>query len=387
MKILHVITRLIVGGAQENTVLSADAQIKQGHDVAIAFGPIYGPEGSLLPKAQQSGATLHEIPSLRRAILPVHDLKCYYALRKLIREIKPDVVHSHSSKAGVIARAAAWKENVPAVIHTIHGLPFHQRQLWPVYKAYVTAEKWAAKRCHKLVGITQAMCDAFAQEHIGSPGQFSVIPSGVDIAAVTPSPDTRHRVRAELGLADNVPVIGIVARLDPLKGQEDLISILPGLVEKHPNLKLLLVGDGWHRAVLESQVASLNMTDHVIFAGLVSKDRVMDYLAAMDVMALPSYQEGQGRTLVEALAASCAITGYDAGGIGEVCIDNLTGKLAPVGDKQKLAANLLALLDDPTLRQTLAKQGRGHVLKNFDVSLMTSKLQTLYHQTLEANCK
>lgn len=387
MKILHVITRLIVGGAQENTVICADAQIKQHHDVAIAYGPIYGPEGSLLNKAQASGARLHEIPSMRRAILPVHDLKCYYTLRKLIREFQPDVMHSHSSKAGIIARAAAWKENVPAVIHTIHGLPFHERQPKLVYKAYVAAEKWAAKRCHKLVGITQAMCDAFASEGIGSREQFSVIPSGVDITAVTPAVDTRQRVRTELQLADDVPVIGIVARLDPLKGQEDLISILPAIVARHPRTKLLLVGDGWHRQTLEALVAKLHMQQHVIFTGLVSKDRVIDYLAAMDVMALPSYQEGQGRTLVEALAASCAIVGYDAGGIGEVCINNSTGKLGPVGDREKLASNLLELLDNPQQRMTLAKQGRDHVIKNFDVSLMTSKLDTLYHQTLQQNTR
>lgn len=387
MKILHVITRLIVGGAQENTVICADAQIKAGHQVALAFGPIYGPEGSLRSKAQRSGATLHEIPSMRRAILPLHDIKCYYALRKLIREFKPDVVHSHSSKAGIIARAAAWKENVPVVIHTIHGLPFHPRQPRPIYKAYVAAEKWAARRCHKLVGITQAMCIAFAQEGIGSVKQFSVIPSGVDINAVTPPADTRQRVRDELKLDDNVPIIGIVARLDPLKGQEDLISILPKLVAKHPRVRLILVGDGWHRPTLEAQVAQLNMQDHVIFAGLVSKERVMEYLAAMDVMALPSYQEGQGRTLVEALACSCAIVGYDAGGIGEVCVNDITGKLGPVGDRDKLAANLLELLDDPQKRHALAARGREHVLEHFDVSLMTSKLDTLYHQTLQDNAK
>lgn len=383
MKILHIITRLIVGGAQENTVICCDAQKQAGHDVTLAYGPIYGPEGSLLGKAQRTGINLVEIPAMRRAILPLHDWRCYNQLRRLIRELKPDVVHTHSSKAGIVGRAAAWAENVPAVIHTIHGLPFHERQSRIVYHAYVTAERWAARRCHKLVGITQAMCDAFAEHRIGEAHQFSVIPSGVDIQAVTPAPGTRQRVREELGLTDDQPVVGIVARLDPLKGQEDLISILPLLVEKHRKLKLLLVGDGWHRPALEAMVAESGMQQHVIFAGLVSKERVMEYLAAMDINALPSYQEGQGRTLVEALAAGCAIVGYNAGGIGEVCIDNVTGKLGPVGDRQALAQNVLWLLDHPQERHQLADAGRKHVMEHFDVSIMTSRLEALYHQSLE----
>jgi len=383
MKILHIITRLIVGGAQENTILCCEAQVNAGHDVTLAFGPIYGPEGSFKSKAERTGTKLVELPSMRRAILPLHDLRCYYEMRRLIRELKPDVVHTHSSKAGITGRAAAWAEKVPAVIHTIHGLPFHDRQNPLIYHAYVKAERWAAKRCHKLVGITQAMCDAFAQHDIGKAEQFSVIPSGVDIKAVTPPSDTRARVRQELGLRDDQPVVGIVARLDPLKGQEDLISILPALVKKHPTMKLLLVGDGWHRPVLEKMVAQESLENHVIFAGLVTKDRVMEYLAAMDINALPSYQEGQGRTLVEALAAGCAIVGYNAGGIGEVCIDNVTGKLGPVGDRLALAQNILWLLDHPQERARLAQAGRDHMMKHFDVSIMTSRLEALYHQTLE----
>ncbi len=383
MKILHIITRLIVGGAQENTILCCDAQKRAGHDVSLAFGPIYGPEGSFRSKAERTGTTLIEISAMRRAILPVHDVRCYYALRRLIRETRPDVVHTHSSKAGIVGRAAAWAENVPAVIHTIHGLPFHERQNRFIYQGYVAAEKWAAKRCHKLVGITQAMCDAFAQHHIGQAEQFSVIPSGVDIAAITPPAETRSHIRQELGLSDDQPVLGIVARLDPLKGQEDLISIMPALVRQHPTLKLLLVGDGWHRPVLERMVAENRLENHVIFAGLVSKDRVMECLAAMDINALPSYQEGQGRTLVEALAAGCAIVGYDAGGIGEVCIEGVTGKLGPVGDRQALAQNILWLLDHPEQRAQLATAGKAHMLAHFDVSIMTRRLDALYHQTLE----
>lgn len=180
MKILHVITRLILGGAQQNTVMCCRAQVSGGHQVWLAYGPIYGPEGSLLEEAQASGAKLVQINAMRRTVLPFHDLRCYAALRRLIREIQPDIVHTHSSKAGILGRAAAWRQRVPAVIHTIHGLPFHTRQTRLLYKGYVAAERWAARRCHRLIGLTQAMCDAFAEHGIGRAEQFYVVPSGVD---------------------------------------------------------------------------------------------------------------------------------------------------------------------------------------------------------------
>ena len=182
MTIVHVITRLILGGAQQNTVLTCAAQVAAGHTVTLIYGPIYGPEGSLLAEAQKSGANLVRVSSLRRPILPLHDYYCYHALRRRIRELQPDIVHTHSSKAGIIGRAAAWDERAPVVIHTIHGLPFHSRQPRWLYRVYVATERWAARRCHKMIGVTRAMCETFRRHGIGAPDQFEVVPSGVVLA-------------------------------------------------------------------------------------------------------------------------------------------------------------------------------------------------------------
>ena len=147
---MHISTRLILGGSQENTVLSCIGQADNGHQVELVHGPIHGPEGTMLPEIQaHGGIDAIEIPNLVREISPLRDLKCLKNLRRLIRERKPDVVHTHSSKAGILGRIAAWKEQVPAVIHTIHGLPFHPYQSKAIHKAYVLAERSAAKRCHR----------------------------------------------------------------------------------------------------------------------------------------------------------------------------------------------------------------------------------------------
>lgn len=387
MKILHIITRLILGGAQQNTVMCCAAQARAGHQVSLAFGPIYGPEGSLLPEAQKAGVDIQEVAAMRRAILPGHDWFTYRALRRLIRKLQPEVVHTHSSKAGIVGRAAAWAEHVPAVIHTIHGLPFHDQQPRFIYWTYVLIERWAAHRCHKLIGITEAMCSLFQQHGIGVPGQFEVVPSGVDIAGFNLPAGARETARQQLGIPLDAPVVGILARLDPLKGQADLIEILPELVSKHPGLKLLIVGDGWNRTQLEARVAQSGMRDQVIFTGLVSPDRVPLMLAAMDVNTLPSYQEGQARTLVQALLCGCGIVGYAVGGIPEVCIHGETGRLVPMGDKAGLVREISSLLSDPVERRRLAAQGAKLARDRFDSRIMIRRLEEIYATTLDASRK
>ncbi|HCD33767.1 MAG TPA: glycosyltransferase family 1 protein, partial [Phycisphaerales bacterium] len=176
-----------------------------------------------------------------------------------------------------------------------------------------------------------------------------------------------------------------VARLDPLKGHHDLLDIYPKLLERHPDLRLFFVGDGWDRDQIEKRIEDQHWEKQVILAGLVPPRQVPSLLHAMDIMALPSYQEGQGRTLVEALLCGCAIVGYDVGGIGEVCIDRQTGRLAPVGNKDQLAQAIHDLLADPTHRKKLADAGYKHVIKHFTEQVMVQKLEDLYQQMLGQN--
>ena len=383
MTILHLITRLILGGAQQNTVITCAAQVKAGHAVTLAYGPIYGPEGSLRDEAKASGAALVEVPTLRRSVLPWHDLRCYRELRALIRRVKPDVVHTHSSKAGILGRAAAWAEGVPCVVHTIHGLPFHDRQWWPVRRAYIAAERWAARRCHKLIGITQAMCDAFAQRRIGRPEQFTVIPSGVETARFPhPQAACGLAIREVLDIAVGAPVVGMVGRFDALKGHADLLSIAPMLAERLPDVRFLFVGDGWNRANIERRAAAADLGGRVIMTGLVPPTEAPPLYAAMDVVALPSYQEGQGRVLVEAMLCGCAVVAYDTGGIRDVVIDNVTGRLVPRGNRAALGEAIARLLEHPDQRQRLAEQGREHALKHFDARVMVEQVERVYQHVL-----
>ncbi|MEE9405030.1 MAG: glycosyltransferase [Algisphaera sp.] len=392
MKILHVITRLILGGAQQNTVMSCAAQVAAGHEVHLAYGPIEGPEGSMLDAARASGATLHEIPSMVRELAPVKDFRCYRALRTLVQSLKPDVVHSHSSKAGVLARGAAWAEVFnkkqaavnTQIIHTVHGLAFHDRQSKWTHRLYVRLERWAARRCHHLIAITPEMVDAFAQQGIAPRDKFTVIASGVEVDAFAAHPEARAAVRERHGLPADAYVVGHVGRLDTLKGHADLLDVLPLLRaqgEEHGrDVWLFFVGDGFGRHAVENHA---NMAlGKTVLAGRVDLDQVPDCLAAMDVMTLPSYQEGQSRTLVEAQLAGLPVVAYATGGIPSVCGGGGAGRLVPTGDKDALAQAILSLASNPAAAAQLARAGQTHARLHFGAKRMNDALLMLYAELL-----
>ena len=231
LRILHISTRLIQGGSQENTILSCERQAAMGHEVHLAYGPIFGPEGSSYDRANDYRGprgeliTMHEIPHMRRQISPIADWRAMRELRSLIEQIRPDIVHTHSSKAGIIGRSAAWGvykrtgDHRPAVVHTIHGPPFHKHL--PAWKntIYIASERHAARRCHLIVSVADAMTRQFLANGIGKPEQFVTVRSGMETEHfLNPiESETRGAMRTELGFSDNDFVIGLVGKqlLDP----------------------------------------------------------------------------------------------------------------------------------------------------------------------------
>src|SRR5947209_3177024 len=231
MRIVHIITRLIIGGAQENTLLTVEGlHHHHGDDVTLITGPAEGPEGDLFDRAERLGLTVELMPELVRAVRPPTDLKAYRVLRKAIQRLKPEVVHTHSSKAGIVGRAAAWDEHVPAVVHTIHGLPFGPSESPLRNRLYEAIERWAATRCHAIVSVCDAMTEQALAAGVGRPGQFRTVYSGMDVDAFLNPPRPRAEVRRELGLADGQVAFGTVARLFEMKGHADIVAAAPGVL-------------------------------------------------------------------------------------------------------------------------------------------------------------
>lgn len=400
MRILHISTRLILGGSQENTVLSCEGQARLGHDVHLAFGPIYGPEGSLLERVSdfrtpdgRSIAT-HTVPSLEREIRPRADLRCYSELRRLIRGLRPDIVHTHSSKAGVIGRAAAWKERGRlghrlGIVHTVHGPPFHKYQSRLKNAVYVASERFAAKRCHLIVGVADAMTREYLARGIGRPEQYITVYSGMEVEQFTHAlpGESREEVRARLGIAPGDFVIGTVARLAELKGHDDVLDALGEDLKKNLSMKLLWVGDGWWRELLMARVRTLGLEGRVIATGLVPPGGVggvPGYIRAMDVLVHPSYREGLPRTVPQALLCSVCPIAYDVDGTAEVCRDGQTGRLVRPGDVASLREAVMGLAKDPDRRQEMAGRGRAECIERFSAPKMVGDLEAVYARALGA---
>jgi glycosyltransferase involved in cell wall biosynthesis len=417
VRILHISTRLILGGSQENTVLSCEGQARRGHEVHLAFGPIYGPEGSMLERVEgfrtDDGRriTAHVVPHLVREVRPGADRACLRELRELVRTLRPDIVHTHSSKAGILGRLAAWRvlKSDPSwrggIVHTVHGPPFMPLEGSPPRRAktaavnlvYTLAERRAAGRCHVMVSVADAMTREFLRRGIGRPEQYTTVYSGMEVERyLTPaSGESRGEMRATLGLADEDFVIGAVARLAEHKGHDDLLAVLGRDLVADKRMKLLWVGDGWWRQrLLERargiglEIAELDRMSasapgaQLLLTGLVPPERVPAYMRAMDTLAHPSYREGLPRTVPQALLCGVAPVAYDVDGTAEVCRDLETGRLVPVGSRSGLREAVVWMMEHPEERAGMAERGREECRGRFSAERMVDELERVYARAL-----
>jgi len=384
MRIAHVITRLILGGAQENTVLCCEDLLREhGDEVLLVSGPPLGPEGSLLDRARAGGVPLEIVDPLRRPIHPWRDWRSYCRLKCVLGEFRPDVVHTHSAKGGILGRAAAWSLGVPAVVHTVHGAPFHAYQNAFTRAAYRWCERWAGRRCHHLISVADAMTDLMIEGGVAPREKFTTIYSGMEVEPFLDSARLRDRVRREFGYGPEHVVIGKIARLFHLKGHDDVIAAFKRLAACEPNARLLLVGDGVLRDRLTRRITAAGLSDRIHFTGLVPPERVPELIAAMDVVVHASLREGLARVLPQALIAGRPVVSYDVDGAREVVLPNVTGFLLKPRDVGAMAESLARLCADPDLRKRMGSEGRRRYADQFRHQRMTRHVRALYKRLLE----
>jgi len=378
MRVTHIITRLVVGGAQENTVASVlGLRQKPGVEVHLISGPTTGPEGSLESEFAGTPEILTRVPELVR---PIHPLKDWLALRrleKILREQKPDIVHTHSGKAGILGRLAARRAGVPVILHHIHGPSFGPFQGLPANWIFTAAERYAAGVTTHFVCSAQAMTRLYLAAGIGRPEMFTRIFSGFPVEPFANAAND-PALRSQLGLAPDAFVIGKIARLAPLKGHEDLFAAFQKLLPQFPRARLLLVGDGRLRPQLEARARTLGLADKVIFTGLVPPGEVPRYVGIMDCLAHLSAREALSRALPQALAAGKPVVSYDFDGADEICLDGETGFLVRTGDTATVTQRLLQFANDAPLREQLGRRGRQFVGENFAVEKMVDDQYNLY---------
>ena len=382
MRIVHIITRLILGGAQENTLLTVDGlHHDHGDDVTLITGPPEGPEGDLFARAEARGLKVEVMPELVRAIRPTVDLAAYRALRRSIRRLRPEVVHTHSSKAGIIGRAAAWDERVPAVVHTIHGLPFGPSESALKNRLYVALERWAAGRCHAIVSVCDAMTEQALAAGVGRPEQYSTVYSGMDVDAFLNPNRPRDEVRAELGLNPDEVAFATVARLFERKGHDDILSAAPAVLATNPHVRFVFIGDGILRDRLAADAQRLGVGHAVQFTGLVPPNAIPALLNGVDAVVHPSLREGLARVLPQALLVGRPAISYDVDGAKEVVLPE-TGVLLPPRDIPALTAAILRLAGDADLRHRMGQAGRTRFADQFRHETMVRQLRSLYERLL-----
>jgi glycosyltransferase involved in cell wall biosynthesis len=378
MRVTHVITRLIVGGAQENTIASVLGLRRiPGLEVDLLSGPTTGPEGSLASAFATIPDALTLVPQLVRPIQPWQDFLALRQLTGLLRARRPDLVHTHSGKAGVLGRLAAARAGVPIILHTIHGPSFGAFQGRLANSIFRSAEQRAARVTNHFVSVADAMTQQYLAAGIGRPEQFTRIFSGFPLEPYLITQNDLA-LRAHFGISPDDIVIGKIARLFPLKGHDTLFTIAPALIATCPRIKFLLVGDGIWRGRFEQMARASGLQNHFIFTGLVTPDEIPALLGIMDILVHLSDREGLPRALPQALAAGRPVAAFDCDGAREVCCDGETGFLVRPGHLHGLTERLLLLARDAKLRAQLAARGREFVRANFAVELMVTNLHRLY---------
>ena len=358
-------------------------QMENGHDVVLLTGPSPGPEGELLAAEKIPGLQLAVEPTLVRELAPLTDIKCFFALRRYFRENSFDIVHTHSSKAGIIGRLAARAAGVPTVVHTVHGQAFYAYQAWWRNQMYIWAERLAARSSDRIFAVAQAMIDQCVEAGVAPREKYRVVYSGMDVNAFV-SAEAEPELRAQLGIPPDALVVGKIARLFEMKGHDFLIAAAPRIVAEHPNVKFLLVGDGSLRESLEEMIAAQGLQDSFVFSGLVPPNEVCRYTALMDILVHLSLREGLPRTVVQALASGVPAVGFALDGTPEVVLDGKTGFVCEPEDVGQVTDAVLKLLGDPELRHSMGENGRELVRERFPWQRMVEVLEAEYAECVAA---
>lgn len=383
LRICHVITRMIVGGAQENTLLTIRGHREAGQECELVTGPSPGREGELLKQSVNTGLRVTVFPELVRELSPWNDLKAFFKLRRYFRERRFDVVHTHSSKAGIIGRFAAHAAHVPVVVHTVHGQAFHPHEKWYRNRLYILLERLAARRSDRIYAVAQAMIDQCVAAKVASRECYQVVYSGMDTARFAL---TRRdmALREKLGVPVAARTVVTVARLFPLKGYEFVLPAAERLIEKHPDTHFVVVGDGPMHDRLIDRLRKRGISGHFHFAGLIPPDEVPRYIAQGDLLWHLSLREGLPRAAVQALACGIPVVAFALDGTPEVVLNGRTGFAVTPESVDEVVSASCRLWDDPELRRELGEAGRRLVTERFDWRLMSDTLLTEYRRLLTA---
>jgi glycosyltransferase involved in cell wall biosynthesis len=380
IRVLHIITRLDKGGSADNTLLSVLGLNKEVFKVDLLSGKTNFPSPKLTQLKEQNLIQYKEIGQLVRAIQPFKDISALSQLYQYIKKGRYDIVHTHSSKAGLLGRLAARMAGVKHIIHTPHGHIFYGYYGRCLSFMFIILERWAARFTEKIITLTNVGKEEHVQYKIAPAHKFITIHSGLELGSLQPS-DTKNDVAKEFNIDKSDKLIGTVARLVPIKGHEFLVKAAPLVLQHYPNTTFLLIGDGPLRKKLENLAQQLNFFDKIVFSGM--REDIPRLLNAIDIFVLPSLNEGMGRVLIEAMVLAKPIVATRVGGVPDVVEDGSSGLLVPPADPDALADAICTIMKNPALASKLASHAAIRSQK-FSHTEMIRQLENLYKSVMSS---
>ena len=385
--VIHIITMLELGGAQENTLHTVTHLDPQRFSPYLLAGPggILDSEALKLEKGRFSF-----VRNLKREIRPVDDLVAIDQIRRRIRWIVeensslPAIVHTHSSKAGILGRWAARLEGIPVVIHTFHGFGFNQWQPWPLRMIFELSEILTSKVTDGFIMVSRA--NAKVAESLGiTRGKRTVlIRSGICLRRFSPQPELRGRIRKELGIGERSKIVTQISCFKPQKAPLDFVKVAAKVAQNEPDVFFLLVGDGVLRPNVESEVRLQGLEGKVRLLGW--RRDVPEILQDTDVLVLTSLWEGLPRVLPQAMAVGVPAVVTEVDGSPEAILDGVNGFIVKPKDVETMAQRVIQLIRDPDLRRKMGEEGRKRVAE-FDIREMVRRQEEFYTELLEMKLK
>jgi glycosyltransferase involved in cell wall biosynthesis len=378
--VARVIARLNIGGPAQNAILLAAGLDRARFVTTLVTGVVGRGEGDFSGMAHARGVDPVVIPELGRAIHPARDLTALIKLVRLFRALRPDIVHTHTAKAGTLGRLAARFAKVPVKIHTFHGHVLEGYFSRPVTRAFLEVERRLARTTDRLVTVSPRLRAQLLAMGIGRPEQVEVVPLGLDLERFRRARPASPTLRPSLRLTGDMPLLGIVGRLVPIKDHATLFQALALLRDEGPAVHLVVIGDGEERDRLEELAGRLGLGSRIHFLGW--RVDLETILKELDVVICASRNEGTPVALIEAMAAGIPVLSTDVGGVADLVTHEETGWLVPSGDSEAMASAIRRLLSDRILSARLAAAGQVAALDRHDVARLISRVEVLYADVL-----
>jgi len=392
-RVLRILNRLIIGGPSKNAVYLT-RYMQPDFDTMLVIGgkEDHEQDADFLATANNIQPTC--IPQMKRAISPKDDWAAYNKLKKLIKEFKPDIVHTHAAKSGALGRLAAKHSNVPVIVHTFHGHVFHSYFNSLKTNFFIRTERYLGGLSDAIVAISDVQKKELSGDfRIALPEKFKVIPLGLDLDSFTTDREQkRNKFRTEFGLDDETVAIGIIGRLVPVKNHSLFLTALKYVLSNSSvKIKAFIIGDGESRAAIEKLATTLDIKfsqhmdrEHLHPLVFTSWRTDVDTICAgLDIIALTSLNEGTPVSLIEAQAAGKPIVSTRVGGIADVVLENKTALLSDIADEKAYCNNLLQLVNDVSMRYKFSNAGQEYVLNKFGYQRLVADMSNLYGDLLD----